>query len=77
MKPKFPQRTLDKAVEIVEAINNGVDLATLHAKRLKYDRNLISVKIGARIRVLYNSITKAHMILTHSEYNNVISGPKG
>lgn len=76
MKPKFRKGTWEKAMEIVQALEKGTDLASLHAKRLKYNRDLISVKIGDHVRVLYNSVTKAYRVLTHQEYNKVISGPK-
>ena len=72
-KHKIPQRLLDKGQEIVKQLIKGVSYATYNGKKLtKFNRDLISIALNRRDRLLYNLKDHTYEIMTHAVYNKFI-----
>lgn len=69
--PRKNQRA--KAVRIIAAIEAGEDWQQFHGKRLRYDRELVSIPIGRKWRIIFSTRGEGPPTLvgvySHSEYN--------
>jgi hypothetical protein len=72
IRRKLP-RGIDKKLQFVlEALRQGIAYQNFHGKRLRHNRNLISIPLGSHYRLLCWS--QNHQVIpwavkTHSEYN--------
>ena len=71
---KVPQKVLQKAQQIIHRLDDGNPYWQMRGKRLNQDRNMISIPVGRRWRILAfwrNGEAVPRAILSHERYNGI------
>ncbi|MDQ7015079.1 MAG: hypothetical protein Q9N68_01750 [Gammaproteobacteria bacterium] len=70
---KLPNKTLvNKARNIISSINSGDSYTKFKGKRMRYNRDVISIPLNHDFRVIYHDCSsglKLQSLLSHEEYN--------
>ena len=75
---RLPNKSLVKrARRILEAVGNGAPWHQFNGKRLQHDRNVVSIPLGRRYRILFRTDDGAPRpveVLSHEAYNGTKPG---
>lgn len=72
LRPLEKKVLVDKARDIIEKIYNGVQYLVFKGKRLRYDRNVVSIPINRDYRLIFHDIDgvlHVHKLMKHEDYN--------
>lgn len=70
----LPKKIVLKARQVIDALQQGISLHELRARRLSFDRNLIRIPVNYRYRLLCqqeNSSISPLKVMTHETYNPI------
>jgi len=73
------KQLIDKVRNIIKEIHNGVSYTHYKGKRMRYDRDVISVPVNRDYRLVFHVIEKklqVHKLMSHEEYNVKKPGEK-
>ncbi len=77
---KIPQRIKEKILRIIKCLSENSDYRIYQGKRIKRNRNLISVPVNKQYRIVFKIIeTRLVPIFasTHNKYNHFIKSYQG
>ncbi|MCG2787709.1 MAG: hypothetical protein L6461_21695 [Anaerolineae bacterium] len=72
---RIPGNVLAKAQKLIQKIERGVPYTTFRGKRLSCNRNMISIPVGRKWRMLARDSPEGIQIfavISHATYNHII-----
>jgi hypothetical protein len=72
---RIPGNVLAKAQKLIQKIERGVSYTTFRGKRLSCNRNMISIPVGRKWRMLARDSPEGIQIfavVSHATYNHII-----
>lgn len=79
LKVLVNHKLIEKARKIIKSIHQGDCYTLFKGKRMKYDRNIISVPVNNDFRLIYKDLSSGlilQALLSHEEYNSRKPGNK-
>ena len=71
-----PLEVLAKAYKVVERLEHGESYLTFHGKRIRRNRNRISIPLGLRWRILADDLDgrlRVRRIMSHQTYSALLA----
>jgi hypothetical protein len=72
---RIPGNVLAKAQKLIQKIERGVPYTTFRGKRLSCNRNMISIPVGRKWRMLARDSPEGiriFAVISHATYNHII-----
>lgn len=73
---RIPLDVLIRARKVVERLESGESYLTFHGKRIRRNRNRISIPLGLRWRMLADDVDgqpQVRRIMSHETYNAILT----